>query len=113
MKKVIWAIGMALLLFNILLNLIISSYSLFNGLMADLSIAISTVLIYFSASSRLDDGYKIGLTWLLSVTGFARMLCCIVLPQNTGNNILLIIAAGILLMEILCLTIPILLNSRQ
>lgn len=105
--------GTVLLLFNTLIGLIISVYPPFNCIMADLSIAISTALIYSAASSRLDDGYKIGLTWLFLFTGFARTICCIVLPQEADNNILLIIAAGILLVEILLLTIPAALFSKE
>lgn len=105
--------GTVLLLFNTLIGLIISFYPLFNCIMTDLSIAISTALIYYTASDRLDDGYKIGLIWLFSFTGFIRTICCILLPQETGNNIPLIIAAGILLVEILLLTISIALLSKK
>ena len=113
MKRTILMTGTVLLLFNTLIGLIISVYPPFNCIMADLSIAISTALIYSAASSRLDDGYKIGLTWLFLFTGFARTICCIVLPQEADNNVPLIIAAGILLVEILLLTIPAALFSKE
>ena len=113
MKRTILMTGTVLLLFNTLIGLIISVYPPFNCIMADLSIAISTALIYSAASSRLDDGYKIGLTWLFLFTGFVRTICCILLPQEADNNILLIIAAGILLVEILLLTIPAALFSKH
>lgn len=113
MNRVVCVIGTVLLLFNSLIGLIFSCYPQFNYLMTDLSIILSTALIYFSVSSKLDDGYKIGLTWLLSLSGFVRAICCISLPQNIGNNIFLLIACGILLVEILGLVILMLLTLKQ
>lgn len=112
MKRVICIIGIVLLLFNTLIGIIFSSYPQYNYLMTDLSIILSTALICLSVSSRLDDGYKIGLTWIFSFTGFARVICCIAMPQNSENNVFLMIVCGILLVEILCLAIPILLTLK-
>ncbi|MDR2126514.1 MAG: hypothetical protein LBP63_06775 [Prevotellaceae bacterium] len=105
MKNLIIFIGIVLLAFNTLIGLIISGYEPFNYLSADASIILSTGLIYFLATGKIDDGLKIGLSVLFSITGMARTVCCIVLPQSSENNVLLIAAVGILLFEIGCFAV--------
>lgn len=105
MKNIIFIAGLILLGFNTLIGLIISVYPTFNFLMTDLSIIISTVLLYVVGSIKLDDGYKIGLSWLFLFTGVIRTLCCIVLPDYIENNIVLLIIVGFLFFELLCTSI--------
>ena len=106
MKKLVLIIGVFLVLFNTLMGLIISAYAPFNYLLTDLSLALTTVFIFVLASSKIDDGFKIGLSALFSITGIVRFILLIFLPQQWENNALIILVAGILTLEIICLAIP-------
>ena len=88
---------------NTLIGLMISKYSPFNYLMVDLSLLISTVLIYLFSNSNISDGYKIGLTVLFAITGLAKVVCSIVAPQNFQDNFLIVVVLGLISFEALCL----------
>jgi hypothetical protein len=102
MKNHVLLIGSLLLLFNMLLGLILSVYKPFNYIMADISIILTTALIFLLASSKLAAGFKIGLTLLYSITGIARMICLIAMSPQWKNNVMLICSIGILLFEVVC-----------
>ena len=102
MKKLLLIAGFILIVLNTLIGLIISKYSQFNFLMVDLSLLISTVLIYLFSNSIISDGYKIGLTVLFSITGFAKVVCSIVAPQQLKDNLLIVVVLGLISFEILC-----------
>ena len=103
MKNVVLIIGVILLAFNTLAGLIISVYSPFNYLMADLSILLTAVIIWWLAVSNYSGAIKIGLTVLFSVTGFARMICMIITSATWENNILILVGMGILMFELVCM----------
>jgi hypothetical protein len=102
MKNLIIAIGAILVVFNTLVGLIISGYEPFNYLLVNVSIILTTGLIYLLAASKIDNGFKIGLAFLFTLAGIARAVCCVVQPQSAENNVLLIAVVGILLFEIAC-----------
>ena len=81
----------------------ITKYSSFNYLMVDLSLLISTILIYLFSNSNISDGYKIGLTVLFTITGLAKVVCSIVAPQHFQDNFLIIVVIGLICFEVLCL----------
>jgi len=103
MKYVIFIIGLIFLVFNTLAGLIISVYLPFNYLMADLSIIITFSMIYWLAGSEHSGATKIGLTVLFAITGFVRMFCMMITPSTWENNILILVAMGILLIELVCM----------
>ena len=103
MKKLILVVGILLIVFNTLVGLLISIYSPFNYLMVDLSILISTVLIYFFSNSNISDGYKIGLIVLFTMTGIAKAVCCIAAPSHFKDNTFIVIVIGLVVFEITCL----------
>ena len=103
MKKITLIIGMLLLIFNTFSGLIIPVYQPYNFLMVDLSIILTTAIIGWLAGSKYSNATKIGLTVLLSITGFVRMICMIIMPATMENNILLLIAMGILILELICM----------
>lgn len=106
MKKLILIIGGLLVLLNTLAGLIISAYEPFNYLLTDLSIILSLIFMFILVSSKIDDGFKIGLTVLFSITGIVRFLLLIFMSQQFENNGLLIGVVGILAFEIICLIVP-------
>lgn len=103
MKNLLLIAGFILIVLNTLIGLIISKYSPFNYLMVDLSLLISTALIYLFSNSNISDGYKISLIVLFSITGLAKVICSIVSPNHLQDNFLIVVVLGIISFEALCL----------
>jgi hypothetical protein len=103
MKNLLLIAGVILIVFNTLIGLMISKYAPFNYLMVDLSILISTVLIYLFSNTNISDAYKIGLTVLFAITGLIKVVCSIVAPQHFKDNFLIVVVLGIISFEVLCL----------
>ena len=103
MKKLLLITGFIFIVLNTLIGLLISKYSTFNYLMVDLSLLISTVLIYLFSNSNISVGYKIGLTVLFTITGLIKVVCSIASPQHFQDNLLIIVVLGLISFEILCL----------
>ena len=102
MKQIILIIGTILVIFNTLIGLVVVDYTVMNFLLADLSLALSAGILYFVVCSRMADGYKIGLTLFFLFTGIVRFLCVAFISSVLENNVLLLVAVGILLFELAC-----------
>jgi len=102
MKNLIIFIGVLSIVLNTLIGLIVSDYKTLNFLLVDLSIALSVGIIYFVVCSKIANGFKIGLILLLFFTGVVRCLCVAFIPSVLENNILILVAVGILLLELAC-----------
>ena len=102
MKNLIIVIGALCIAFNTLIGLIVSVYPPFNFLMVDLSIAITVGFVWWLADSALSSGIKIGLSSWFLFTGLVRLICMAVMPQTLENNILLLVAMGVLIFEFAC-----------
>ncbi len=103
MKSLLLVAGFVVIILNTVIGFVISSYSPFNYLMVDLSLLISTVLIYLFSNSNISDGYKIGLTVLFVITGLAKVACSIVAPPHIKDNFLIVTILGLITFEIICL----------
>ena len=103
MKNLLLIAGFILIMLNTLIGLMISKYSPFNYLMVDLSLLLSTVLIYLFYNSNISDGYKIGLTVLFAITGLAKVVCSLAAPQHFQDNLLIVVVLGLISCETLCL----------
>ena len=104
MKKLILITGALLIALNTLIGFILANYSTENFLLANLSLVLSTGIIYFAVCSRMANGFKIGLTVLFLFTGIARCLCVTLAPKALADNILFIVAVGVLFFEVICLS---------
>ena len=78
MKNSFLVLGGLLVLINTMIGLVFSSYNPFNIVMADISILLSTTLIYGAYKSKMADGFKIGFTILFAITGLIRFVCSVV-----------------------------------
>jgi FtsH-binding integral membrane protein len=103
MKKLLLLSGFIFIVLNTIIGLLISNYSTFNFLMVDLSLLISTILIYLFSNSNISDGYKIGLTFLFALTGLMKVVFSIISPQHFHDNVFIIFVLVIISFEILCL----------
>jgi FtsH-binding integral membrane protein len=103
MKYLLLIAGCILIVLNTLIGLLLSKYNAFNYLMVDLSLFISTVLIYSFSNSKISIGYKIGLTVLFAITGLIKVICSMLAPQYFQDNILIVLVLMIIIFEALCL----------
>lgn len=87
MKNSFLVLGGLLLLINTTIGLVFSSYKPFNMALADVSIVLSTALIYGAYKSIMADGFKIGFTVLFAITGLIRFVCSVVSPEQLKDNI--------------------------
>ena len=103
MKNLILILGALLIVLNTLTGLILSGYAPFNYLLADLSLAVSTGLLYFLAHRQMAHGFKIGLALLFSLTGMVRCICVALASTVWENNVYLLVALTILIFEMVCM----------
>ena len=113
MKNLILIISTLLIALNTLIGLIVADYAILNFLLANLSIALSAGIIYFMVCRKIADGFKIGLIVLFFFTGIIRFLCVALAAKTLENNVLFIVAVGILFLEIICLSASILISKKN
>jgi hypothetical protein len=94
MKNLYIIICAVLVLINSLIGLIFTQYQTFNWLTADAIIIINAILLISLANAKIVDGFKIALTFILSILGVLAFLISFRLNSNIENNFLL---AGILI----------------
>jgi len=111
-KKIVLILGVLFLVLNTLIGLIVSGYKPFNFLMADLSIILTFAIVFWLTISNFSTALKIGLSFLLSITGLIRMICTIAMSSTWENNFLIIIVVGILFFELACLAISWFINKK-
>lgn len=105
MKQLNYIIGGILLLLNIIIGIIVSSYSVFNVCLVSGIIILSFVLIDVIKHSKLRDAFGISLALLFS---FLMIVCGIlgILSQETfQDNWYLIAIITIFIIEILLIVI--------
>jgi hypothetical protein len=113
MKKLILVIGALLVALNTIIGLIVSGYATVNFLLADVSIMLSTGLIYLLLNSKISDGFKIGLFYVFCFTGIGRWGCIAFASSEMKNNVVIICAVALLLFEIICLTTAIMIEKAD
>ena len=91
MKNNTLIIGVILVILNTIIGLVMSSYSNFNMVFADVSILTSTGMVYYLFQSSFADGFKIGLSFFFLLSGVARFLCAVFSSDQMENNIAIII----------------------
>lgn len=86
MKNSFLIIGVILLLANIAIGLIVSSYSIFNVCMSSAVIIATTLLLWGMARSKMKDGFKIGLSFLFAFLGLLEFVLAILSPEQYKDN---------------------------
>jgi hypothetical protein len=99
MEKIFLGLGTVLVLINTAIGLVFNAYSPFNMVMADISILLSTVLIYGAYVSRMADGFKIGFTVLFAITGLIRFVCSVFSPEQFKDSMAFLVFIIILAIE--------------
>lgn len=99
-KHIILFGALFMVAFNTLMGAVLSSYEMSSCGLVDLSICLSAGLLYYVSASSLVDGFKIGVSVLLNITGIVRAVLLGVMSTNLQNNILFLLAVLIFFLEI-------------
>ena len=111
-KHVIIIVTLLLILFNTLSGGIIEAYEMSSCLMVDLGLVITAGMFYYLFASSISDGFKITVAIILSFTGIIRSVCMGIMGTDVQNNVALLIAFFILIIEIALLFVASYLSNK-
>jgi len=113
MKNLILITGFLAIVLNTLFGLILSSYTTQNFMLANLSLALSTAILYIIAFKKITHGYQIGLSVLFSITGTLRFFSVVFAPSTWEDNIWFIAALCVLIFEVACVAVVSFFGKRR
>lgn len=99
MKKGLYLFGAILLIANVLIGLIASSYETLNWIFSSVVIIVTTLLLGRISSSLLKDAFKISLSFLFSFLGIVEFILAIIAPSQFTDNWYLIVIVGLCVIE--------------
>lgn len=99
MKKGLYVFGAILLIANVLIGLIATSYETFNWILSSVVIIATIVLLGWLSASSLKDAFKISLSFLFSFLGLVEYILAIVAPSQFADNWYLIVIIGLIVIE--------------
>lgn len=106
MKSILPIAAIALLLVNVLCAAVLSFYPTHIAIASSVCIIFNAGLIRWLTGSACADGFKIGLSSLLSISFLVKLPLCLFLKKEMENNLALIVLVAICLMELaLCIFI--------
>jgi hypothetical protein len=105
MKNVSLVAGIVLVVLNTMIGIILRAYSDFNMVFVDLSLILSTGIIYYLLNNPIADGFKIGAGFFMLIGGILRVIFAILSPNQLENNLLLILFISFLSLEIIVIFI--------
>lgn len=112
MKKTFLIIGIVLILLNTIIGALSSSYQEYNVGLVDISIILTTVLLYSLIESKIADGFRIGLTVLFSITGILRVIFALSSNQDVKDNLSIVLLLIILAFEVICFVVSKFLDNK-
>lgn len=104
MKKSILYTGIFFLILNAILFLLLTSYVLEKFIVSEISILLSFSLLFYNSISKIDDGFKIFLTFSFVLSGLAKFILSFFfkLPiQDNGIFIAIVIISAIEILSII------------
>ena len=100
MKSTFSYIGLAMLILNSLLGLVLSTYAPFNWMLNDGVIVVNTMLFSFLATSKIKDGFKFGLTFGFAVFGATEFLFGLFMQNYFVDNLILVFMSIIFILHV-------------
>lgn len=88
-----------MLILNLAVWTIVSSYPLFKMFMIELIIGFNLILTYGSIKSNSKEAFKISLSFILPIFSFIEIIIGIVSPNRLYDNYLLILILGLIFFE--------------
>jgi len=105
MKKLIIISFIFLILLNIISKFIFTNYNFFNLILSSFSILSSGVLLFCLATGKINDAYKIGLTFLYLILLILKFVISILSPSSIENNYYFIGLLVFIIFEIILLMV--------
>jgi len=112
MKNIFLIGGILAILFNTLAGVVLSNYPTFNWAIADVSILITTGLIYALYFKYLDNAFKAAFTFIFLISGLIRYLLCLYAPTELEDNWFILKIAAIVFAEVLVFVFGIALRKK-
>jgi len=100
MKAGIILLGLILVILNTVIGGMFDGYATHSLILTDVSLILSTLIIFFMVSSSAADGFKIGLSLFFCITGLIRFICAFIAADSFKNNFPIIIFLVVLSVEI-------------
>lgn len=100
MTKIILFFGTLLIIVNSIIGLLISNYLPFNWLAVDIVLVINIILLYKISISKMNNGFKISLSFIFPILGLTSIILAILSPNKYEDNYYLISFILILLLEV-------------
>lgn len=95
MKNIYILIGIVAVLINSLFGIIFRDYKTFNWISADAVIILNIILLLVLSHSKISDGFKVAMNFILPFIGFVIFVLTVKLENKLENNYLL---SGILIL---------------
>lgn len=89
MKNLTLVIGGIILLLNLVMGLIFSSYKPFNIGLNCVVIILNTLILYSLGVAQIKDGFKISLSFLFLIAAVIEFILALFVPESFENNVAL------------------------
>ena len=86
MKNLTLIIGCIILLLNLVIGLIFSSYKPFNIGLNSGVIIVNTLMLYSLGVTQIKDGFKISLSFLFLIAAVIEFFMALIVPNEWENN---------------------------
>ena len=86
MKNLTLVLGVIILLLNLVIGLIFSSYKPFNICLNSGVIIVNTLMLYILGVSQIKDGFKISLSFLFLIAAAIEFFMALIVPNEWENN---------------------------
>ena len=110
MKYIYIIIGLLAVLVNSLFGIIFKAYETFNWLSADAVIILNVLLLHNLSHSKISDGFKVALNFILPILGFVTFILSLKLENKLENNFLL---SGIFILFLIQIILLIITNALK
>lgn len=106
MKNTISILGLSILVVNVLLGLLLSSYLLFNIVLNSIIIVIATLLIrYLIGSKSYKAGFKVSMPFIFAFLTMVQLILGTISANHVQDNWCIITIAVIYLFEFILIAI--------
>lgn len=102
MKNIVYATTALMILLNIICGLIIPEYEVLNIIMTSIIIILNMVLVVV-ALKKLNDAFKISLSFLFSFLCIVECVLSVLSPQEIESNYYIIGICSMLILQIIIL----------
>tara|TARA_B110000285_G_scaffold143386_1_gene160215 strand:+ start:24 stop:362 length:339 start_codon:yes stop_codon:yes gene_type:complete len=112
MKNIFLFGGIIAILMNSLAGVVLSSFSTYNWVLADVSILFSAGFIFVLYTRFLDNAFKIAFTFLFLISGLIRYALSLFAHSELENNWIILLMGGLILIEVFIFIFGVVLRKK-